>query len=731
MGLRIPRTALVAAALLGAAGVYAHVRLIHPSNGNPLYWSAPSNVGIVINDQGSDDLTDGSHETALRMAIQAWNDVDGSAVQLVENASPAAQARTDWASNSIHLIYFDESNSSGYFPGGSSTVAITPVWFYSNGRIDDADILFNGSSFSFTTSGQPGRFDIQDVGAHELGHLLGLDHTGWAGGTMYPYVDTHVILHRSLSLDEEHGMRAAYPSAAHGRITGTVRRSSDSSAVIGAHVVLRDVNGRTHSAGLTGNGGAFDLRGLDAGTYTVAVNPLDFPVSAGNLGAGHTVQADFEARVHGAVVLTAGQTQAIGDVLVDPNVAVSLGRNADRYPIRCNSGDTTAAVIRGTGLSAGSSLACSDPSIAIAPTAWFGSQVTCQILVPGGATPGHADITVTDPSGNVDILVAGIEITPVDPGVTLASPNQGDMGGGTAVTINGTGFNAGARVVMGGEVYEDGVPGGCTVVNSTTITLTTRPSASGLTDVVVVDASGVEGRQSGGFQFLTVPVVDTLFPAAGTSTGGTEVMITGQNFDLNAVVRINGVVQGAVFPTSDETLLVITSPGTVGGPYTVEVENPGGSIATSQFSYVPRADPVVTSASPDSGTALGGDVVTLTGTNFSAASAVSFGIDPLTGTGGTPAAEVHFVDANTIEVTTPAMAGGTVSVLVSEGSTDQADVLVGGFTVQAVQSDGGGGCHVVPVQGPPSSGDLLRWLLFMAFLALAARSAHRLVPQAA
>ena len=191
------------------------------------------------------------------------------------------------------------------------------------------------------------------------------------------------------------------------------------------------------------------------------------------------------------------------------------------------------------------------------------------------------------------------------------------------------------------------------------------------------------------------------------------------------------MVQGAVFPTSDETLLVITSPGTVGGPYTVEVENPGGSIATSQFSYVPRADPVVTSASPNSGTALGGDVVTLTGTNFSAASAVSFGVDPLTGTGGTPAAEVHFVDANTIEVTTPAMAGGTVSVLVSEGSTDQADVLVGGFTVQAVQSDGGGGCHVVPVQGPPSSGDLLRWLLFMAFLALAARSAHRLVPQAA
>ena len=726
-------TRRIAAGLVLASGaaVFAHVRLIHPSNGLPLFWSTPSAVSIVINDQGSDNITDGSAETALRNAIEAWNGIDGSTVHLAENATPAAQARTDWASNSIHLLYFDENNGSGYFPNGSSTVAITPVWFYSNGLIDDADVLFNGKGFSFTTSQEPGRYDVQDVAAHELGHLLGLDHTGWAGGTMYPYVDPSVILHRSLSLDEVHGMRAAYPSASHARIYGGVRRASDSSVVRGAHVVLRDASGRPQTATITSSLGVFDLRGLEPGTYTVCVNPLDFPVSAGNLGAGHVVDTDFEAQVWGGVTVTQGQTQAIGDILVDANVSLSLGRNSDRYPLRCVAGDTTAVVIRGSGLSGGT-LTSSDPAISITPTAWFGTQVTCQVIVPGGAAPGHVDVTVQN-GGETDILPAALEITPPDPTVSLASPNQGDMDGGSAVTISGTNFNAGLRVVLGGEIYEDGAVGGCTVVDPTTITLTTRASASGLSDVVVIDASGVEGRKTNGFQFLAVPVVDTVFPASGSSAGGTEVLISGANFDLSAVVRINGVVQGSVFPTSDETLLVITAAGVTGGPYLLEVENPGGSIASSQFTYVNRADPFIADVTPDSGSAVGGDVVTVSGMNFTTTTQVVFGADPATGAGGTLAPDVTFVSATELEVETPAAGGGTVAVMVSDSVTEQADVLTSGFSFQASSTDGGGGggCHVVPVQGPPNGGDALRWLLFMAVLVVGGRTMRRTVPSRA
>ena len=33
---------------LAAATVMAHVRLCNPSNGAPLYWSSPGNIGIVV-----------------------------------------------------------------------------------------------------------------------------------------------------------------------------------------------------------------------------------------------------------------------------------------------------------------------------------------------------------------------------------------------------------------------------------------------------------------------------------------------------------------------------------------------------------------------------------------------------------------------------------------------------------------------------------------------------------
>lgn len=710
-----------------AAGVYAHVRLIHPSNGNPLFWQTPYSIGIAVNEVGSDDLADGSHMTAVRNAIDEWNGIDGSTIQLVEDASPGTQARTDWASDSIHLVWWDETNSSGYFPNGSGTVAITPVWFFNNGQIVDADVLFNGKGFSFSTSQQPGRYDIQDVAVHELGHLVGLDHTGWAGGSMYPYVDPTVILHRSLSADERMGMRAVYPDGNHAEIIGTVRRASGGAGVAGAHVVVRDSTGRTAAAALSNAGGTFSIGGLDAGTYTLYTNPLDFPVSSANLGAGWVVESDFEAAMYGSVVVTGNQTQSVGDIDVGADVFLSLGRSSDNYPLRVPAGETTNIVVRGTGLNGGSTLTCSDPSIGLVVTGWLTSQVRAQITVPGGALPGHADLTVVNSLGQRSILPAALEITPADPVVTLASPNQGDFGGGTAVTISGTDFAPGLRVVMGGEIYEDGAPGGCTVVNSTTISLTTRASAMGTTDVVVIDSSGVEGRRANGFQFVAVPTVQTAFPPVGSVAGGTELHITGANFDLASTVRINGVLQPTTFPVADDLLVVMTEPGVAGGPYTLEVQNPGGASSTGLFTYSAAPDPDVTEVTPDEGSASGGETVILTGTNFGNDITVRFGSDPNTGLGGRPATSVTRLSSTMLEVVTPGLAAGDNSVLYVDNSSGQANVLTGGFLVHAVASSGGGGggCHTIPVQGPPDPGDALRSLAFFALLAVGVRLVGR------
>ena len=323
--------------------------------------------------------------------------------------------RTDWEADDIRLILWDETNESGFF-GGNGTVAITPIFFFSNGVIADADILFNGGDFRFTTSNQPGRFDIQTVATHELGHLIGLDHTGWAGATMFPFVDTTVELQRSISLDERAGIRHIYPNAGFARITGFVRRSSDETGVSGAHVVARDASGRPAGGTLTELNGSFTISGMEPGTYTVYASPFEGVVAMDNIGEGNVVETDFEATVHPTPIdLLAGQTQSLGDLVVGPNVAVVLGIGQIVYPVRAIAGMNTAVTIRGVGLSAGSTLEASDPTIALSNVNFSGNQVTFLAGVPASEEPGHFDLTVTTLGGGTSILTAPIEVTPADP----------------------------------------------------------------------------------------------------------------------------------------------------------------------------------------------------------------------------------------------------------------------------------------------------------------------------
>lgn len=687
------------AVAIAAAGVFAHVRLQHPTTLSKLYWTVPSNISIVINSTGSDDIADGSHVTAMRQAIDEWNKISGSTLNLVENTDPAQMARADWEEDNIHLVWWDETNSSGFF-GGSGIVAVTPVWFLSDGRITDADILFNGGDFNFTTSQIPGSYDVQDVGAHELGHMIGFDHSGHAGATMYPFVDPTTILHRSVSADDITGLRTVYPDGMFGSITGTVRRVTDNSVVAGAHVVAVDSNGRPAASALSDAMGDFTIGGLDADTYSVYANPLEAPVDSTNLGGGHTIETDFEATVHGATqMVTAGNATALGDLMVTADVTPVLGSTADVYPIRANQGATTGITIQGTNLVPGSTLTTDDPTMAINNVLFTTTQVSFNLVVPAMATPGHIDLIATTGGGDVSILTAPIEITPPNPTVTLVSPNSGSDAGGTALTITGTNFRAGARVIIGDTIYVDGAMGGATVVDANTITLTTAPMIGGVHDVVVVDETGVEGRDAAAFQSQSVPTIATAFPSGGNVAGGTRVVLRGSSFAIGAIVRVNGVVQSAVSVIDSTRIEFDTDAAAMGGPFDIQVENPGPAVANlaGAFTFVNQADPMIVSANPTTGGP--GTRVTVSGANFTAGTQFFFGSSDDTGMGGTAALNGNFVDANTFEVDVPAVAGGSTTLMASEPGTGQAFVLPAAFTVTG--SSSGGGCFVRELSARP------------------------------
>ncbi len=697
------RIALATLAALGiASAVTAHVRLIHPSNGNPLRWASPGAIAITVNATGSDDITDGSHLPALQLAIRAWNDATGTTATLVEDVSGTGRARTDWEADDLHTLIFDEDDSSGYFPNGTGIVALTPVWFNGSGVIADADVIFNGSDFSFTTDGALGAFDVQDVATHELGHLLGLDHSGWAGATMYPYVDPAVILHRSISGDDERGLRDAYPTGTYSTITGRVTRDSDGSAVPGANVAALDASGRTIAGALADNSGNYALKGLAAETYTVWASPLDQPVAEGNLGSGHTVVTTFQSTAIASATVAGSGTTSVGDgdFGVGVDAAISLGRNTDELPLRAEPGASSVYSLHGTGFGlSGSTLAASDPDFSVNVIAWNNTVVTFEVTVPGGEPMGHVDLVATSSDGDVSILHAAIEVAAVDPFVLGVAPTTGSYSGGTAITITGSDFRAGARVILANQLYVDGDVGGCTVVDDTTITLTTRASVAGTWDLVVQDVTGTEGRSASAFTFAAMPQIESAFPASGWSGGGTLVRLRGTDFVAGTTVRIDGSLQSGVTVSSENALSFTTSAGLAGGPYVLEIETPGGETASAAFSYQADPDPVATTFTPSSGATTGGEIVTIAGANFTVDVEVVFGADAETGLGGT-AADVEFVNEYTLRVTTPAMSAGTTNVLVRLALTEQASVETAAFTFVAPSTSGGGGCSIAPIAGP-------------------------------
>ena len=105
------------------------------------------------------------------------------------------------------------------------------------------------------------------------------------------------------------------------------------------------------------------------------------------------------------------------------------------------------------------------------------------------------------------------------------SPNNGSTAGGTAVTITGTNFAAGATVTFGAAAATNVV-----VVNSTTITATTPAGSAGAVTVTVTNPSGQSGSLASGFTYVAPPTVSSVSPNNGPAAGGTAVTITGTNF---------------------------------------------------------------------------------------------------------------------------------------------------------------------------------------------------------
>jgi Autotransporter beta-domain/IPT/TIG domain len=271
------------------------------------------------------------------------------------------------------------------------------------------------------------------------------------------------------------------------------------------------------------------------------------------------------------------------------------------------------------------------------------------------------------------------------PTVASVSPNTGPTGGNQTVTISGTFFTGVTGVTFGGVAASGLSAPTCDVNNVCTMTAVTPAHAPGAVNVAVtasVNGTSQTGVGTNVYSYSSSPpTVTAISPATGSTTGGTQVTITGTNFNGTPQVTINNVAASQVTVVNSTTITAVTPAGAGTNVPVVVVGQFGSSTPANIYSYAapvtpPQAAPTLTSVSPSSGPSQGKTPVTIKGTNLTGATSVTFG--------GVAATSVVVVDAQTITALTPPGAvGPAVDVVVTTpatSTTTQTATLPGAYT---------------------------------------------------
>jgi hypothetical protein len=281
-------------------------------------------VRYMISNVGVDGVTPLQFQTAVTRAFNTWD-----AVATTETSSTFVgftqllPVREDGATV---LGYVSRPDQDRVLAATSFTVEQTA------GRLVESDIFFN-SIFLWSTSdaGTTGRFDVESIAVHEIGHLLGLAHSALgetevmpggrrviaAEAVMFPIAFTRGnIADRSLKADDIAGISDIYRTNDFSRETGSIsgRVTKSGRGVQGAHVVAFNPRTGTLIGGFSLNtAGDFVIAGLEPGPQILRAEPLDDGDLTSFFSEGFEVDVDFRVKFYERVV-TVPRGGGTGDV---------------------------------------------------------------------------------------------------------------------------------------------------------------------------------------------------------------------------------------------------------------------------------------------------------------------------------------------------------------------------------------------------------------------------------
>ncbi len=381
---------------------------------------------------------------AARRALSRWSLASNIQFNVTTSANQTV------AQDGVSLITIAPENASQFSipeqPGRAR------VFFDANG-ITEADLAINPNvarrdpvtgglvaSF-FSTDGADGSYDLESTFVHEIGHMLGLEHSGILSASMQPRQGTNGTFNlpnftmRTLSTDDVAGIRAVYgPLQGLGSIAGRVGyNSTTGAAAFGAHVFVEDTaTGRTVAGNVALNDGRYRIDGLAPGQYRVVVETLDEPVLAREIasnagGYAGLTQGNspppFQTTEAGLISVASEATTSL-DVAVQSGSSafnptfIGLGPSAtgmlSTVAVPLVPGQPETVLVGGDNLGLVSAVSVNSPFVAVSnvrQVAGFGIPVISFDVNPSELTPpGEYSVRLQTSSGQVAYVSGGLTV---------------------------------------------------------------------------------------------------------------------------------------------------------------------------------------------------------------------------------------------------------------------------------------------------------------------------------
>jgi hypothetical protein len=279
--------ALLALWLVTPARAYLKFGIADGLASRTLRWPVGQPVAYVVGDGGVPGVSAAEFEAAIARAAETWAAVPTATMRF---AAAGLTSRPLADNDGVTHIAFDER------PELDRTLASTSYTIdVTSAEILEVDIFFNAAfPWSTSASGTPGRFDVESIAVHELGHLAGLGHSAVgetevipsggrrllsAGATMFPIAfSPGNIDGRRLMPDDIAGLSDIYPTPDFESRAGSVsgRVLLDGVGVFGAHVTAYHLRtGALVGGFVLERSGAFVIGGLEPGPVVLRAEPLD------------------------------------------------------------------------------------------------------------------------------------------------------------------------------------------------------------------------------------------------------------------------------------------------------------------------------------------------------------------------------------------------------------------------------------------------------------------------